>query len=480
VLALLFLAVLTARQLNQSLWRDEASSVWFARYPLSTLLAGLCDPHPSGYYLLLKAWQGWGEQEFWLRLPSVGAALLAVALTYRLARTMGGQGWAWGAALLLAGHPLQIWYAGEARMYMLAQAAGLGLVWLGWRLITKPGRWGPGALAYGLIALIAFGLDYVTILPFGLLQCLWLAQNRPRPIRWLSLQGAVLSVAALLWVGSGQGMALEHSYHTIFIAVQASRWGLDLTPDGAARWLLFISAGGGIVGLGLAWQWPIYLSSYRRYRSTHLLLVSGWVVLLLLAAVPRGFTLKRLLVVLLPYLALVTAYALAHLPHRTAWVIGLAGLVISLSVLPMQQREPWREVVTEIVATADPATVIWVDELAVPAFDYYRRQHRHRTNLTWTPLFGSGLPNLPDLAPPVDGSLWLITQNDPYRRLTAALPTSFAPAYDLLRVETRVGISRYIYWRRVTPLTDPTLSIPTPERATWGILLPSPLSQCAE
>ena len=92
---------------DQSLWRDEATSIWFARLPLSTLLTTLCDPHPPGYYLLLKAWSViGGESEFGLRAPSLLAAVLAVALTYRWWRQMCGGRCARLAALLVALHPL--------------------------------------------------------------------------------------------------------------------------------------------------------------------------------------------------------------------------------------------------------------------------------------------------------------------------------------------------------------------------------------
>ncbi len=51
------------------------------------------------------------------------------------------------AALLLAIYPLQVWYASEARMYILAQALGLVAVILGWGLIRHSrnrGGAGPG------------------------------------------------------------------------------------------------------------------------------------------------------------------------------------------------------------------------------------------------------------------------------------------------------------------------------------------------
>ena len=129
--------LLALPRLGQSLWSDEATSVWLARLPLSTLVTALCDPHPPGYYLALKLWLLGGEAEAWLRLPSLLAAALAVVFTYGLGRDMGGRRCAWIAAALLALHPLHIWYAGEVRMYAGVTALGVLMVWLGWRLLER-------------------------------------------------------------------------------------------------------------------------------------------------------------------------------------------------------------------------------------------------------------------------------------------------------------------------------------------------------
>jgi len=150
--ACLLTAALPLARFDLSLWRDEATSVWFARLPLRTLLTSLCDPHPPGYYLILKTWQVGGESEFWLRLPSLLAAILAVPLTYRLGRESFGHRTGWLAALLLALHPLQSWYAGEVRMYAMAQVLSLLVALLGWHLLSESARrprlW-RNAAAYG-------------------------------------------------------------------------------------------------------------------------------------------------------------------------------------------------------------------------------------------------------------------------------------------------------------------------------------------
>ena len=125
IFSLFIVSVRALVRFKQSLWLDEASSVWIAHLPVETLLKSLCDPHLPGYFLLLKTWLAAGETEAWLRLPSLLASLLAIALTYRIGVERCGRTCAGLAAILLALQPLQSWYASEVRMYALVQTLGL-------------------------------------------------------------------------------------------------------------------------------------------------------------------------------------------------------------------------------------------------------------------------------------------------------------------------------------------------------------------
>ena len=93
---------------SKSLLTDEASSYYFSQLPISTLLWGLCDPHPPGYYLLLRGVATLGASEWWLRLPSALAGALSVPLTWLVARqaiqpAAPGATWPIRAAWLAAG-----------------------------------------------------------------------------------------------------------------------------------------------------------------------------------------------------------------------------------------------------------------------------------------------------------------------------------------------------------------------------------------
>ncbi len=478
----LWLAVgLPLGYLGQSLWLDEGTSIWFARQPLHVLLTSLCDPHPPGYYLLLKGWSSLGAGEVWLRLPSLAAAGLAVSLTYRLGQASLDRHSGRLASLLLATHPLQSWYAAEARMYTWAQAWGLLVFWLGWRVISRSNQPGGPLRAglYGLAVLIGLGLDYTILLPLGLLQMAWLARGGPQPRRWLGLQAAALLTGGLVWLKPEQWWALQHGYHAVFAAVQANRLGLGLTPVEAA-WLLQL----GLLGLGLtslvgAWFWARGLSQHASPTVLAGIVVGVWLLLLILAALPRGYTIKRQIVVVLPYLALLSGYALSRRSKLGGSMIAGLGLILTLANPAGQAREPWRAAVSDLAAERDPQAVIWVDELAVPIFEYYwRSPSAGRPATSWTPLWGQALPALPDLRPAPGQTLWLVTPESAYRRLTVLLPPAFQREYRLVEARREVGLGIYRYQRRPGSWPDEPAVTEASPVDRWGLLLPSPLAQC--
>jgi len=503
LLALLAVISLPLLRVTGSLSSDEASSVRFARLPLYDLATALCDPHPPGSYLLLKGWMMAGAGEIWLRALSLLAAVLAVVLTYRLARALCSRRCAGLAALLLALQPLFLWYAVEVRMYALVTALGVLLVWLGWRLLLtmRDGQM-PAAVVglYWLVAVTALFVDYTALLPFWLLQCVWIATRqdvststtsaqttpssrrdtpaRVQTWRWLALQAAVLAPFVLWWLASPQRLALRNNYHAVFLAIQANQLGLELTPS-IARLILVV---GGLLFAGIsliiAWQWPRWSRSKRQGWGWDLLVLLVWLLLLAFAAVPRLYTVKRLGVVLLPYLAILTAYVLAR--HRRWLAIGVValGLAASLFVLTTHHRQPWRQVLTTInTASQGRSSVLWVDEMAAPVVDYYQPTHP-TSPLAWTPLYGSRLPDLPELQPAPGADLWLLALDSPYRDLQPLLPVSFHAQYHLQESRHEQGIGVYRYQRRPQPLSQPP-SVPEPSpQQLWGLQLPSPLDDC--
>jgi hypothetical protein len=183
-------------------------------------------------------------------------------------------------------------------------------------------------------------------------------------------------------------------------------------------------------------------------------------------------------VLLLPYLALVTA-AIAVKWSR-AWQFALIGITAVAAVLSLftLQREPWRDTVQPLAAARSASSVIWVDEMSVPVFDYYwPRAAAIDQAAAWTAFFDQDLPALPTLQPPPGGDLWLVTAESTYRHLNRFLPDEFRAAYQLIDELHATGIGVYHYRRQ-----PPVSGIPLPDRSladTWGLLLLSPLDTCA-
>lgn len=165
---LLAFAVRVWSSTAQSLWRDEVDAIRFATRALPALLETFRQPGENGplFYLLLRPWLALhGQSEFALRYLSVVLGVLAVPLTYLVARRLlrycdrtvplpDGSAtvnpWhatiAWLASLGVALSPYLVWYSQEGKMYALVVVLGLGsLAALLWASTPGPaGRRGAG------------------------------------------------------------------------------------------------------------------------------------------------------------------------------------------------------------------------------------------------------------------------------------------------------------------------------------------------
>jgi len=115
----------------QSFWNDEGNTARLVERPVSLIIEGAAgDIHPPGYYLLLHVWRACtGESEFALRAFSALCGVLTVAVTAAVAQYIGRRRTALAAALLVAVHPLSVYYSQEARMYALLGLASALTLW---------------------------------------------------------------------------------------------------------------------------------------------------------------------------------------------------------------------------------------------------------------------------------------------------------------------------------------------------------------
>lgn len=473
---------------SHALLPDEGSSVFFARLPLNTLACSLCDPHPPGFYLLLALWQRLASSEGWLRLPSVLAGTLAIPLVWAVARLVlrplttdedprPGQV-ALLAATLLAASPLAVWYSREVRPYALLALLALLLTGTGLRWRLHPS--GRNAAAYLVAGWLALWTEYGAVAVWFLLN-LWLLAGWPWrttarsigwPRRWLVLQAALLLPFGLWWVLSAQPQALRQmSYQAIFLAVQAQKLGIDWTPAtarGVIMWVGGVGAGCAIV-LALLLRRSLRGRAWLRSAVPRAFLLVGLVVLSLLGALPRLYTIKRHLNVLLPLLTIAAAWAVLWQPPRRTISLLRDGLVVmllllSVLMLALAPRASWREVVTTLVQQARPGDTIWVDELDAPVFGYYWGERG-----PWQPLRARDLDAVPRA--PVAGRTWLVGSVTPYRDLRELLPASFVAQHEAAAAFHWEDAAVTAY--AVTPQPQPTPAPPPALR--WGLAIQSPL-----
>ena len=110
---------------DSSMGNDEVATRWAALLSLRDLahLLNTIDAVHGLYYLLMHAWVAVGSSPAVLRIPSVLAMIVAVALTAILAQRLTGAGWTGlFAGLVMALTPAITYYAQTARSYAMVVA----------------------------------------------------------------------------------------------------------------------------------------------------------------------------------------------------------------------------------------------------------------------------------------------------------------------------------------------------------------------
>ena len=280
---------------GQSLWADEGNSVALARAGLAEIAARTAlDIHPPLYYWLLHGWiQLFGDTEVAVRSLSAFLSLLLVAVIFRLGKRLLGARVGLVAAFIAAVSPFQVYYAQEARMYVLLALLGALTVWSATELLPprSPLARPPWLLLFILSATLGLYTHYAF------------------PV--------VLAVTAL-----GGWLHIWHTRHQGHTTRRALGWmACHLVP------LIFF-----LPWLPIAWR---QLTTWPPSAPTRLTdaLVTAWRTLALGPASPPGGTLW------LVGLGLVALVGLVHLLRRqpvpvarSPWVLLYLGLPVGLTL----------------------------------------------------------------------------------------------------------------------------------------------------
>lgn len=378
----------------RSLWFDEALSGCIARLnTLSVLINTAGSSHPPGYYLLLHLWRPLGSSEFALRLPSTLCSLLAVALTWGLARELFDRRTAWLAALGMAMAPFQVYYAQEARGYALTIALSAGLMWCFFRGVQRDTWWPWGG--YGLLVILGLYTHYFTALVVLALH-LWLLLNLQRGRAVLLPLILADALAALAFMPQVRQFSVETGE---YLSGRTS-WQPSpslLSPFTTLYYLLF----GHVMPLGWVWA-GLFLTLAVVVLGGVELVRSGWkrasvsqawalavavaipvLVILAISLTIRSIYLERSFAVVTPALTVWLARGIATAPRRSPTPYlgaALAALMTVGTVLHFVQPDPAKpplreaiEVVAEGMEAGD-VSLHWQDASYLPALYYAPEQ----------------------------------------------------------------------------------------------------------
>lgn len=210
----------------QSIWYDEAFSVYLASQPALDLVAGVEPDHLPLYFLLLHFWMPLaGQSELALRYLSLLFGVLAIPLVYVLGRRLLDRWTAVAAAAIAAVSPFFVYYSQETRMYslvavqatlatyLLARAArGERRLWLPYALVAASLLYTHyyGLLFVGAQALLVAGWFALALRRQGF------AGLRPSLVPWLAAEAGI-ALAFLPWA-----LARAHVFETHVSAARAS------------------------------------------------------------------------------------------------------------------------------------------------------------------------------------------------------------------------------------------------------------------
>ncbi|MER5320177.1 glycosyltransferase family 39 protein [Streptosporangium roseum] len=314
-LAATVVAVAGSWRVSQS--SDELATLSAARRSAAGLweLAQHVDGHFLPYYAFMHLWAGFGEAEWWLRLPSAIATGAAAALIAGLGRRLHSPAAGVAAAAIYVFLPSVSHHGQNVRPYAFAAAAAVLAAWALHRAIEEPGRRGG---RWGYAAAVAL-LGCTQVFALLVLAAHVLAMT-------LYGRGALARMLPALALGCVPGAVWAV---VGFAERHAIRW-IDM--PGPEVFLALPKTAGGTVPAGcvlLALAAAPLLLRRRRAHGLWPTLLAGWallppVLLFALSHLLSPVYVDRYLFATVPAYALLAGLALASAPHLLA-ALALAG-----------------------------------------------------------------------------------------------------------------------------------------------------------
>jgi 4-amino-4-deoxy-L-arabinose transferase-like glycosyltransferase len=390
----------------QDIWWDEARNIDVASRAIGQIAASpQLDIQPPSYLYGLHLWMAVaGQQAFATRFLSACFGLVAMALSYRLARELlpGRRGQLAGVlALLLAGvSAYGLAEAQETRMYTLSWALLAAAMLAMWRAVAAYGRaWRRQAgwwTLFALLVAISLTTHYSTAIvlaTWALWLLIWALRGPGRWKRLATLASVALGTAVLLLPAVPIALRQIPGYDNpnlnlpdlqAYLAqlYRAFTMG-EFVPDrlwGISRWLWLLLPVGGVAAALLARSGGMTTTRWNRLASLLLWLVGGLALYYGILLSRPAFN-PRYISLVLPALWAVAGWTLAQweaVARPLPWIAAGALVVLTVPSLhadladPQNFREDTRGVVRWIEERAGPDDVVLVDQ-AYPFGVYWPR-----------------------------------------------------------------------------------------------------------
>jgi uncharacterized membrane protein len=243
-----------------NIWLDEANSWQVASGSWSNMLGELRgSPVGPLYFILLKPWIGvTGETAFALRAFSVLASVVLIAVVYALGAKILSRRAALLASAMVALSPLELYFAQEARMYLLTSLAAALCLWAyarwrrdavaSWR--TSPAAPAAsmtllGSLAWYVLAALTLLFTHpvagtlLVAINVDALVVYWRTRASPSASSSASRRRMLISwIAAQLAIGAV--IVAYLAFLRLDTAASSQAWRSPLGPEGALRAALLL------------------------------------------------------------------------------------------------------------------------------------------------------------------------------------------------------------------------------------------------
>lgn len=468
---------------RQSLWLDEAYSVYIASHRLPQIFSFTAGSvsHPPFYFVLLHTWMTlFGPSELAVRGLSLVASVAAALMAYIVASAVASRRVALLASGMMIFSSFQVWYAQETRMYALVAFTTLIAIYglLRAQQDNRPAFW----VIWASAMLVSLYLDYSAFYVCLAVTVWFVVAGRRRPGVSLPfvLSGAAIVLGYLPWAPS--------FLHQLQSVPDQVSWILGASGTGVVNVItdFFFNHSNlsepsntltALVATGLSLAaFAFALWAPRRHPAYPLL--AFWVgcplgLGLISEVYNHPITISRTMMVVQPELLILLALAVdtqmtRYIASRDNRIrLALSGLLLGallVGSLGSQVRantttvkEDWSAAAAYVATHQQPGDLILFNAyFAQMPFDYYYHQLAQSAESSVAErgylqqesvLYADLAPQYPGLRSASDfeqyGRVWLIVSHA--SSADAAIPPELAAHFQLVSKEPMVGVTVLLY-----------------------------------